>query len=207
MGAGIVTAVAMLILFPGFLGLKIVEAITDYRHRTEFDKLGIVVGFSLAIYMAYFGLSGAFGLPQVPAGFEEEVVNINGWSVLSIALLALVIPIAVGISMNRGWLARLNYEGWIADRDVGGPASVWVGVFGDYRNEKWVRVHLLGGTIIEGFVRWYSDNGEDHELFLGKASICEADSNFELVEGPGILLGKDAPVSFVEFLDGEVKEM
>jgi len=205
MTVGVTTAVAMLILFPGFLGLKILEAITDYKHRTDFDKLGVAVGFSLVVYVAYFGIAIACGLPRVPAGYEEGAFRINGWSVLAVALLSSAVPLAVGITMNRGWLSRLNYHNWIADRDVGGPSSVWVGTFDDYCENKWVRAHLPDGTIIEGFVRWYSDNGEDHELFLSEAHFRVPDGEYEPVEGPGVLLGKDAPVSFVEFLDGEAK--
>jgi hypothetical protein len=205
MASGVATAVAMLVLFPGFLGLKVLEAITDYRRRTEFDKLGIVVGLSLVVYMVYFCLALGFGLPQVPAGYEQESFRINGWSVLAIALLASAVPLLIGIVMNRGCLSRFNYRGWIADRDMGGPASVWVGAFIDY-NDKWVRAHLADGTIVEGYVKWYSDDGEEHEVFLGEASICPAGGVFGAVKGPGVLLGKGTAVSFVEFLDGESSE-
>lgn len=205
MTGGVAAAVAMLVLFPGFLGLKVLEAITDYRRRTEFDKLGVVVGFSLVVYMLYFGVALGFGLPQVPAGYESLSFRINGWSVLAIALLAFAVPLAVGVVANRGWLSRLNYRGWIADRDIGGPASVWVGSFADY-NDKWVRAHLADGTVVKGYVEWYSDNGEEHEVFLGEASICPVGDAFMAVDGPGVLLGKDAPVSFIEFLDGEAPE-
>ena len=202
MAGGVAAAVAMLVLFPGFLGLKLLEAITDYRRRTEFDKLGVVVGFSLIVYLAYFGIALAFGLPQVPAVYESASFRIDAWSVLAIALLAFVVPLAVGVVVNRGWLSRVNYRGWIADRDIGGPASVWVGSFSDF-NDKWVRMHLEGGAVVEGCVQWYSDNAEEHEVFLGTASIRSDDGEWTAIEGPGVLLGRSASVSFVEFLDGE----
>lgn len=205
MSSGVATAVAMLILFPGVLGLKVLEAITDSRRRTEFDKFGVAVGFSLLVYMAYLGLAWGFGLPQVPAGIESGLLRINGWSVVAIVLLAFAAPLVVGVVTNRGWLSGLNYHGWIADRDIGGPVSVWVGAFADYNN-KWVRAHLADGTIVEGYVGWYSDDGEEHEVFLGEASICPIGGVFAAVDGPGILLGRGAVVFFVEFLDGEDSE-
>lgn len=205
MTSGVVAAVVMLVLFPGFLGLKMLEAITDYRHRTEFDKLGVVVGFSLVVYIVYYGIALGCGLPQVPAAYKTDSFNINGWSVLIITFLAFVVPLAVGIFMNKGWLVRVNYRNWIADRDIGGPASVWTGSFFDYNN-KWVRVHLQDGSILEGAVAWYSDNGEEHEVFLGSASICSPSGAWTGVKGPGVLVGKDAPVTFIEFLDSEEED-
>jgi len=202
MAGGVAAAVAMLVLFPGFIGLKILEAITDYRQRTEFDKLGVVVGMSLIIYMLYYGIALGFGLPGVPAGYSNDAFNINGWSVLTIALLCFVLPMLVGIVMNRGWLTRVNYRNWIADRDVGGPASVWVGSFDDY-NDKWARVHLQDGSVLEGAVDWYSDDREEHEVFLSSASVRSPSGEWTGVKGPGVLVGKDAPVAFVEFLDAE----
>ena len=202
MAGGVVAAVAMLVLFPGFLGLKVLEAITDYRRRTEFDKLGAVVGFSLVVYMAYFGVALAFGLPQVPAAYEAAAFEINGWSVLAIALLAFAVPLVVGVVVNRGWLSRLNYHNWIADRDIGGPASVWVGAFDDF-NDKWVRAHLVDGTVIQGCIEWYSDDGEDQEVFIGGASIRSVEGVWKPVSGPGVLIGKGAPVAIIQFLDGE----
>ena len=202
MSGGVVAAVAMLVLFPGFLGLKVFEAITDCRSRTEFDKLGVVVGFSLVVYMAYFGIALAFGLPHVPADYEAQSLSVNGWSVLVIAILAFAVPSVVGIVINKGWLSKFNYNNWIANRDVGGPASVWVGAFIDYSN-KWVRVHLEDGSIVQGFVQWYSDDAEEHEVFLGEARIRSVNGEWKPVAGPGVLIVKGAPVTVVEFLDGE----
>ena len=191
-----------LVLFPGFIGLKVLEAITDHRRRTEFDKLGVVVGFSLLTYMVYYGIALGFGLPQVPAGYEAHSFEINGWSVLAIGLLALALPTTVGIFINRGWLTRVNYRNWIANRDVGGPASVWVGSFSDYA-DKWVRIHLEDDSVIEGAIEWFSDDGDEHEVFLGAASIRPSNGDWTTVKGPGVLIGRSASVLFAEFLDGE----
>ena len=67
-----VLAGALVIFFPGILALKILEGMTDTRKRSEFDKIAIAVGFSLAIYFAYLGVSFWWKLPHIPVRYIPD---------------------------------------------------------------------------------------------------------------------------------------
>jgi hypothetical protein len=70
-----------------------------------------------------------------------------------------------------------------------------------------VRVELADGRSVIGVVQYYSDNADDCSIFLTVAQWVSADQDKTVdIQGPGILLTKNAAISSISFLDPRAEE-
>lgn len=210
-----VLAGALVVFFPGILALKILEGITDTRRRSEFDKIAIAVGFSLAIYFAYLGVCFWWKLPHIPVRYAPDgiwPVEVDGWGIVAIFLITVAMSFTVGQVLSRGLLSRANIGRWITPKEIGGAPSAWLGAFSNFK-DKWVRVYMADGTVIQGPIESYSDDAETPDFIVGgesarkkygddALSLVTPNGEREVIRGPGVLITKDSPVSYVVFLDG-----
>lgn len=219
MSGAFVTAAVLVVLFPGVLALKIIEGMTEVKRRSEFDKIATAVGFSLAIYFAYLGISFWWGLPHFPVRYNPDgiwPVYVNGWGVLAVFLLTLTLAYLGGILLDRQFFARINWGFWLTSKTIGGPESAWLQAFSE-NADKYVRVHMKDGTVIQGAIDYYSDDVSVPEVFLGskyvnignKAEtvwIKKPGKDIQFVGRSGILITKDSTISYIVFLDGTDSE-
>jgi len=209
-----VLAGALVVFFPGLLALKILEGMTDTRKRSEFDKIAIAVGFSLAIYFAYLGVCFWWDLPHIPIRYVPDgiwPVEVDGWGIAAIFLTTVVLAFAVGQLLSRRLLSFVNVKRWITPKEIGGAPSAWLEAFSNFK-DRWVRVYMRDGTVIQGAIASYSDDLETPDFIIGgEAAQKEYGDNalmmlrpggvWEKIHGPAVLITKDSPVSYVVFLD------
>jgi hypothetical protein len=78
--------------------------------------------------------------------------------------------------------------------------SVWNDVFSNLNGTAQVGLH--DGRNLIGWVGRYSDSGDEHSVFLERASWVQEDGGLVAIDGEGILLTDKAEIEYVMFLDG-----
>jgi hypothetical protein len=193
--------VLLILFFPGFLVLKIIEGLTTTKRRTEVDKLATAVGACLLVYLLYLGLSVPLRLPQIPVCFRPDglwPIRVNAWSVLVIVVLSIVVGLVASRGVERGYAQWANKLFHVTRKEIGSPQG-WARAF-EEKAGGWASFYLRDGRVLEGIVEWYSDDPEYQEVFIKEACIHENGVEKE-VAGPGILITKSTPVDYVVFLD------
>jgi len=209
----IATTVVLLCFFPGFLILKIVEAMTDTRRRTDLDKIVVAVGYSVWIYFLYLVISHCSRLPELPVQYVRTptpAIDINFVSLALITALTILTGFVIGKFYNAELLQRINVRSWITPHLLGGQTSVWNVALDKYR-DRWIAVYMRNGEVLRGAVQWYSDDPEHPELFLGRGgeqcdipvTLIGEEGEEEPVPGPGVLITRETPIQFIAFLDSE----
>lgn len=201
MPQGVQALAVLLILLPGFFSSKIVQMLCARPKQSELDKVVEALLFSFFTYL-FFALTLGAELPLSWSGKTDSAgihyfVEIHRWRLALLALYASVLGFSWGWITNHDALLRWLRKGGFTQRSS--RISVWNDIF-----------HLLGGTVqiglkdgrmAKGWLRCYSDEGEDSSFFLEAASWISADGNEYRVDGPGVLLTKECEVQFVIFLD------
>jgi hypothetical protein len=79
-------------------------------------------------------------------------------------------------------------------------SSIWSDAFQDIKN-TYVLVGLKDGRGVLGYLRYYSDDWEDASLFLEDAVWVDEAGEKLSIDGPGILLTKEAGIAFISFMN------
>jgi hypothetical protein len=102
-------------------------------------------------------------------------------------------------NLNNDWLLRLLRKCGITQCTA--RNSIWSDAFQDI-SSSFVLVQLSGDRAVIGYLRSYSDEPEDASLFLEDAAwIVDDDGTQSPIDGPGILLTKQAAIESVSFLN------
>ncbi len=131
-------------------------------------------------------------------GIEQYTFQMN-WPYLAVlAALALASGSLYSANLNHDWLLRLLRRFRITQRTA--RNSIWNDAFQDIPG-SFVLVQLSRDRTIVGYLRYYSDEPEDASLFLEDAAwIVDEKGTQEPIDGPGILLTKQAGIESVSFL-------
>jgi len=193
----------LLVLLPGFSCAYMVERLAVRRKQTELDKVIEALLFSLLLYLATSPFFG-FSLPltwqkRTNGGADQFTISLNWPYLASMAALALFVGLMYSASLNHDWLLRILRKTQITRRTA--RSSIWNDAFQDIPS-SYVLVQLSGDRTVIGYLRYYSDEPEDGSLFLEDAAwVVDKDGEQLPIDGPGILLTKQAGIESVSFLN------
>jgi len=201
---GSLQALAVLfILLPGFLAAYVLQMLVTRPKQSDLEKVVEALIFSFIIYFA----SAPVLRQRLPVswhnvtegGVTSWVIDVTYWKLL---VMLVLLPLAFGLIsaflMQRDYLLRFFRHIDLTDRTS--RASTWKDVLQDV--EGVAQVELADGRSLMGWVRYYSDDSEDASIFLERAAWVNADSSgLEPIDGPGILLTKEAKIRCVMFLN------
>jgi hypothetical protein len=199
----------LLLLLPGFCCAFIVQRLAVRVKQTELDKVIEALLFSFFLYLIsspFFGYS----LPlvwekKVLGSVEQYTFQFNWLYLLVLALFALAVGVLFSANLNHDWLLRLLRKSHVTQRTA--RSSIWNDAFQDIPS-SYVLVQLSGGRSVVGFLRYYSDEPEEASLFLEDAAwIVSEDGAQQPIDGPGILITKQAEIESVSFLNSQIRNI
>ena len=193
----------LLLLLPGFSCAYLVQRLAVRPKQTELDKVIEALLFSFVLYLVvspFFSYSLPLSWQIKPiAGIEQYSFQLN-WPYLALlAALALATGVLYSANLNNDWLLRLLRKFRITQRTA--RNAIWNDAFQDIPS-SYVLVQLSRDRSIVGYLRYYSDEPEDASLFLEDAAwIVDEEGTQSPIDGPGILLTKQAGIESVSFLN------
>jgi len=193
----------LLLLLPGFSCAYLVQRLAVRPKQTELDKAIEALLFSFFLYLAtapFFSYSLPLSWQKKTAESTEQYSFHLNWPYMAVlAALALALGILYSANLNHDWLLRLLRKLRITQRTA--RSSIWNDAFQDIPG-TFVLVQLSDGRSLIGFVRYYSDEQDDASLFLEDAAwIVDQKGTQSPIDGPGILLTKQAGIESVSFLN------
>jgi len=193
----------LLLLLPGFSCAYLVQHLAVRPKQTELDKVIEALLLSLVLYLIASPFF-SYSLPlswqkRATGGVEQYTLQLNGQYLAVLAVLALTFGILYSSNLNHDWLLRFLRKLRITQRTA--RNSIWNDAFQDIPG-SFVLVQLSGDRAVIGYLRYYSDEPEDSSLFLEDAAwIVDDEGTQSPIDGPGILLTKQAGIESVSFLN------
>jgi len=192
----------LLLLLPGFSCAYLVQRLAVRPKQTELDKVIEALLFSFVLYLIaspFFSYSLPLSWQMKAAGGVEQYTFQLNWPYLAVlAILALALGILYSANLNHDWLLRLLRKLSITQRTA--RNSIWNDAFQDIPS-SFVVVQLSRDRTVIGYLRYYSDEQDDASLFLEDAAwIIDPDGTQSPIDGPGILITKQAGIESVSFL-------
>jgi hypothetical protein len=197
----------LLVLLPGFLFSYVIRQFSVRRDQSEFDKVVEALLFSAILYvltLARFGyiLPVSWTTTTLSNGFLAIKLSINWYFIGELSLWLAVLAVLWAVNINHDILLKLFRFVRITDRTA--RNSIWNYVFQDVRS-SYLQVQLSDGSIVVGYLEYYSDNPEDGLLFLSDAAWLDSKGEQVPINGPGILLTKESKVVSISFLNPNIK--
>ena len=193
----------LLLLLPGFSCAYLVQRLAVRPKQTELDKVIEALLFSFVLYLIASPFF-SYSLPlswqaKTSQGIEQYAFQLNWPYLASLATLALATGILYGANLNHDWILGTLRKLRITERTA--RNSIWNDAFQEIPS-SFVLVQLSRDSSIIGFLRYYSDEQEDASLFLEDAAwIVDDKGTQEPIDGPGILLTKQAGIESISFLN------
>lgn len=191
----------LLLLLPGFSCAYLVQRIAVRAKQTELDKVIEALLLSFILYLvtlAFFCYSLPVSWTSTREGnFANYVIRFHWTHLLALGVSAGVLAALYGVNINQDWLLTLLRKWNLTERTA--RSSIWSDAFQDIK-QSYVNVGLEDGRSVLGYLRYYSDDWEDSSLFLEDAAWLDQDGKQLPIDGPGILLTKEARIVFVSFL-------
>lgn len=193
----------LLLLMPGFSCAFIVQRLSVRPKQTELDKVIEALLFSFVLYIIacpFFGYSLPLAWQErTGTGIEQYTFQLNWPYLVVLAALALATGVLYSANLNHDWLLRILRKVRITQRTA--RSSIWNDAFQDIPS-SFVLVQLSNDRSILGFLRYYSDEPDEASLFLEDAAwIVDEKGTQEPIDGPGILITKQAGIESVAFLN------
>jgi hypothetical protein len=193
----------LLLLLPGFSCAFLVQRLVVRPRQTELDKVIEALLFSFFLYLfasPFFGYSLPLAVQKRAFAETTQFTFQLNWSYLAaLAGLALSMSLLYSANLNHDWLLRLLRKLSVTQRTA--RNSIWIDAFQDIPS-SYVLVQLSGDRAVIGYLRYYSDEQDDASLFLEDAAwIVDDEGAQSPIEGPGILLTKQAGIESVSFLN------
>jgi hypothetical protein len=195
----------LLLLLPGFLCARIVQALFVRPQQTETDKVIEALIYTLIIYWIYTRFIGELPLQLI----EKTWGDSHYYSFVSdprklgyLLLISALAGLFSAFLLTSDLLGRLLRALRITQRTS--YTTVWSDVF--HHIGGYVMVRLNTGETVVGWVKFYSDSDEKHSLFLEDAAWVSDDNKQTPIPGPGILLTRESKIRSIAFLDSVVAE-
>jgi hypothetical protein len=193
----------LLLLLPGFSCAYIVQRLAVRPKQTELDKVIEGLLFSFVLYLIASPFFG-YTLPllwqkRTTQGMEQYTFQPNWPYMAVLAGLAVASGILYSAILNNDWLLWLLRKFRITQRTA--RNSIWNDAFQDIPS-SFVLVQLSRDRTLIGYLRYYSDEPEDASLFLEDAAwIVDEEGTQDPIDGPGILITKQAGIESISFLN------
>jgi hypothetical protein len=126
------------------------------------------------------------------------VIHLHWKHLAALGAGAVVLALLYGANVNHDWLLRVLRRWNVTERTA--RSSIWSDAFQDIKN-TYVLVGLKDGRGVLGYLRYYSDDWEDASLFLEDAVWVDEAGEKLSIDGPGILLTKEAGIAFISFMN------
>ncbi|SRR5712692_2349373 len=195
----------LLVLLPGFLCARVVRSLCPRPQQTELDKIIEALLYSFLVYVLYALIYRSLPLvlrAESQDGGKRYSVEANPWLLLLLTAVALALALGVGFSLTNDIHGRILRRLRFTQSTF--KISVWSDTFHSYG--QYVLVELRDRRTVLGWVRFYSDAPEESSLFLADAAWIGSDGKRTKIDGPGILLTKDAGILSIAFLKPKVIE-
>lgn len=196
----------LLFLLPGFVTLKVREALAIVAKTSDFSRVVDAMLFTLLNYAVYFPLATALRFKQFTilslradaAGTDIQLAAPYLPALFLIPGTAIALGVIAGVGTDRDWFYRFKTGLHLTRRPA--RIDVWADAFYEARG-KWILVQLEDGTQIIGWPFRYSDEPEHRQLFLKDARVRQPDGTEYDVNGPGLLLTEASKIKLIEFLE------
>lgn len=196
----------LLFLLPGFVTLKVREALAVVAKTSDFSRVVDAMLFTLLNYSIYFPLANALkfkqftilGLRGESSGADLQLVTPYFPALFLMLGTATALGIVVGMGTDRDWFYKIKTGLHLTRRPA--RIDVWADAFYEERG-KWILVQLEDGTQVIGWPFRYSDEPERRQLFLKDARVRQPDGTEYDVPGPGLLLTEASKIKLIEFLE------
>ena len=191
-----------LVLLPGFASVYLTQQLSFRPKQSELDKVVEALLLSLVLYVLVIPFFG-FALPvgwhaAGTSGNLGSYVVVAKWKELAVlALAAVLLGILYAANLNHDWALKLFRKAHVTKRTS--RTSIWGDVFQEIGGT--VQVGLADGRSVMGWVRHYSDDPSDSLIFLAQAAWIDESDGLVPIEGPGILLLREAQIQYVMFLN------
>ena len=190
----------LLLLIPGFVCAFLVQLLAVRAKQTEFEKIVEALLFSSVLYLCI----GPFFDNTLPvrwlahkAGESTSFTfEFNAKYLALLAVGAAILSLVYGTILNRDLLHRLLRKVKLTERTS--RVSVWNDALQDIQS-RYLLVELGDQRTVVGFLRYYSDDVEQASIFLQDAAWLSADGAQTPIDGPGILLTKEAGIVSISF--------
>ena len=210
--------ILLVYLMPGFIGMLVFEALAEIKRRQSPEKIGLIVFFAI---LSIFSVNIFRSVSLIP-NFEElkkspellsDLIKTN---IFFASISAAVFGVVFSVIANY----RIVYKiaSWLRISKRTGSIDPWHQVFSKHR-KVWVQIRFEDGSILVGWPKYYSEEGEVREVFLakatwhfpikadakdGSASDCSPPVFRDVdVEGDGVLISNFSKVKAIEVLEGE----
>lgn len=195
-----------LVLLPGFCSAYVVQQLCMRRKQTELDKVVEALLFSFILFLVTLPFFG-YVLPVSwhPITTKDGTAYTLApnfkylWTLLGISIVA---GAGYAATINRDLLLKLFRRIGLTERTA--RYSIWNDAFQDIPG-SYLQAELSDGRIVIGYLRYYSDDPEEASIFLEDAAWL-TDEGEIAIDGPGILLTKEAKIVFISFLDAVVAD-
>lgn len=210
--------ILLVYLMPGFIGMLVFEALAEIKRRQSPEKIGLIVFFAI---ISIFSVNIFRDVSLIP-NFEElkkspELLsNLIKENIFFSSLFAAAFGVAFSAIANYRVVYKIASLLRISKRT--GSIDPWHQVFSKHR-KVWVQIRFDDGSILIGWPKYYSEEGEVREVFLAKATWhfpIKSDDNGRNesdesspafrdvdVDGDGVLISNFSKVKAIEVLKGE----
>lgn len=185
-----------LILLPGFAAAYLVQLLVVRAKQSDFEKVVESFLFSFLIYITYYLCHPRQPLILPFSSTELRPVIFRTSDLLSLLLIALGYAVLFVLFVNKDAIRYLRSLGFTERTS---RSSIWNDVFEGDEQGTSVQVELADGRSVQGIVRFYSDTAEEASVFLVNARWIEGEELVS-IDGPGILLTKEAKILSISFL-------
>ena len=196
----------LLFLLPGFVTLKVREALAVVAKTSDFSRVVDAMLFTLLNYAIYFPLANLMkfkqftilGLRGDSVGTDLQLVTPYFPALFLMLGTAAALGVFVGMGADRDWFYKFKTGFHLTRRPA--RIDVWADAFYEAKG-KWILVQLEDGTQIIGWPFRYSDEPERRQLFLKDGRVRQPDGTEYDVPEPGLLLTEASKIKLIEFLE------
>lgn len=207
----------LFLLIPGIIALGIVKSLGPKRPRSDLETGLQIFIYGIVCYALAGFLEGVYYWKYTPGvGFWDTVsksslglATLNPDSGLSsgqiafATIIAIIVGCVVAKIQTRSIPHRILRLLGFTQRT--NEVDIWELTLNSPNIDRWVTVrHHDNGKVYQGWVRGYSDGGDERELLLAEVKVfaAPADGSGDLVEVdnvPVLYLGLDRKCAVVEF--------
>ena len=188
----------LLLLVPGFLTSKILNAIAVRRGKGHMAEIIEALVFSFLIYAVLHAVGWSVVTMNESDGSYTPQVDLE--YVPHALVLAVVLALAFGISINRDWHMGLLRRAGITSGTA--RINTWVDVFTDHDSD--VLITYTDGRRLTGWPAYFSDGPEEGLLYLRNPAWVDDSGAVQEIGVDGILILNRDDIESISFVNGGI---